>query len=1076
MSLLDDYAEYQSSTVHHGNDVSLGPGSGSFSGNMPSGVGAIAADSNGFITTTLDAEDAPIFSLDTVQFQVPNKIISLTVSNDILILVIEGAKLLRIKLQEAHNIVEADVPLNPTSLRACNVFLDPTGRHLLLSTPQGENFYYYEGWDSAKPLAKIKNMEITAVAWNHMARSTANLALSSTTRTILFGTHDGKIYETELRPGNGDAKAKRSDLSARCVAELPVRERVTGIAMEPFPARRKQHLVLIATGTRIYQVIGATTDLESRSSDRVAVFESMLREGLAAPNFQEIPGMPGPGSLAVHHREARLNGKSMAVATDFAWLTSMGVFFGKLTFDAQEASDSVVANASLLPYPTPTIAGVDSSVVEQPSSLALTEFHILLQYSDRVCALSMLSSDLVFEQPLASGRSGEKLQGLIVDESKRTCWLFSPANIYELVVTDEDRNVWEIYLQRRQFDSALQRCYNDAQRDAVLRAQAEHYFSAGNYSRSAECFAQTSVSFEESVLRFIALKDNSVLKSYIVSKLRTLRRQDRTQIALLVTWLLEIYLSMLGAVDAKIASLATSVSSSAPGEPNGSSLELPAVGTVAATTNGGRPLSPPIATTSEQEKSELQRELYSLVEEYKAYVNPDTAYQLAESHGRRDFWLHYASLRGDYERVVEYWIEKEDYVRAIEVLGHYGTPAAFYRYSPLLMSAEPEALVEILMRQPNLTANKLIPALMRNEESSLAGRPNYAIRYLRFCIQKQMCRDPVVYNYYLMLLVKDSREDDESELMSFLTTYGKDMLYDPDYALRICKRYGRIQSCVHLYSLLKLYEDAVDLALKQGDIELAQIHAERPQDDDKLCKRLWLSIAHHVIKANEPASVVMDLVRRSNRLGVEDILPFFPDFTCVDDFKDDICVALEDYEMQIQDLRGEMDEATRTAETMQRDMASLKNRFAILISEETCQACSQPLWLRQFYVFPCQHSFHGDCLTRRVVGACNRVQRRRIHELQSQCVEITKMRRQLRLTPMLAGANGRPRPANGAVAKESDEQLEQQLRRAKQQLDALVAGECALCGEAMIKSIAEPFTEAGDQAGSLDEDGGSWAI
>ncbi|KAJ2792463.1 tethering complex subunit [Coemansia linderi] len=1056
MSLLDDYAEYQSTSVHRFNDAAQGS-SGSFTG-IANGVSAVASDADGFITTTLDAEDAPIFSLDTVQFQVPNKIISLSVSNDILVLVIEGAKVLRIKLQEAHNIVEADIPLSPSSLRACSAFLDPTGRHLLLSTPQGENFYYYEGWDSAKPLSKFKSMEITAVAWNNKAWSAVGLPASSTTRTILFGTHDGKIYETELRPGNGDAKAKRCDLPVKCVAELPVRERVTGIAMEPFPARRKQHLVLIATGTRLYQVIGAAADLESRSSDRVAVFESMLREGLVAPNFQEIPGMPGPGALAIYHCEARVNGKSAAVATDFAWLTSMGVFFGKLSFDAQEANDSVVGNASLLPYPAP--ASTDGAV-EQPSSLALTEFHILLQYSDRVCALNMLNSKLAFEQ--SHSGHGEQLEGLLVDESKRTCWLFSAGNIYELVVTDEDRDVWEIYLQRRQFDSALERCYNDAQRDVVLRAQAEHYFSAGDFVRSAECFALTSVSFEEAVLRFIALKDNRVLKSYIVSKLRTLRRQDRIQVALLVTWLVEIYLSMLGAVDARIASLAVSDSGEASDAGSGSPLGKQASGVLA---NGSGRAPSPLEVAGELEKTELRTELYSLVEEFKSYVNPGTVYQLAESHGNRGFWLHYASLRGDYERVVEYWMEKEDYVRAIEVLGHYGTPEAFYRYSPLLMSAEPEALVEILMRQPDLTPNKLIPALMRNEEGSLGGRPNQAIRYLRFCIQKQMCRDPVVYNYYLMLLIRESRDDDESELMSFLTTYGKDMLYDPDYALRMCKRYGRIQSCVHLYSLLKLYEDAVDLALKQGDIELAQIHAERPQDDDKLCKKLWLNIAQHVIKSSEPASVVMELVRRSNRLGVEDILPFFPDFTCVDDFKDDICVALEDYEMQIQELRGEMDEATRTAETMQRDMTSLKNRFAVLNAEETCQICALPLWTRQFYVFPCQHSFHGDCLTRRVVGACNRVQRRRIHELQSQNVEIAKMRRQLRLNPLLARAAG-----GAAAARESDEQLEQQLRRAKQQLDALVAGECVLCGEAMIKSVAEPFIEIGDQG-----EEGSWAI
>ncbi|KAJ2513238.1 tethering complex subunit [Coemansia sp. RSA 2049] len=1074
MSLLDDFAEYQSTVRRRESSGGAPEASGEFvdgrKDDRISGLGAgMTADVDGYITTTLDAEDAPIFSLDTVQFQVPNKIISLTVSNDVLILVIEGAKILRIKLQEAHNIIEASIPVNPVSLRACNVFLDPTGRHLLISTPQGESFYYHDGWDSAKPLSRIKNMEITAVAWNGMAWTTAN----SSTRTILFGTHDGKIYETELRPG-GDAKAKRSDIPARCVAELPMREKITGIAMESFPTRRKQNLVLVATGTRLYQIIGAA-DLDPRSGDRggSSVFEAMLREGLANPNFQEIPGMPGPGSLAVHHSETPLsNGRTQTVATDFAWLTSMGVFFGRFTFGAQEAGDSVVENAALLPYP-PTMhpttdqrAGETNSgmedIVEHPLSLALTEFHIVLQYSDCVKALSMLSNKPVYEQLVqSSDGTSEALQGLTVDERKGTYWIFSPDNIYELVVTDEDRDVWDIYLSRRQFDAALQHCYNDAQRDTVLRAQADHLFSLGHYAESAECFARTSVSFEEAALKFVDMHNGNVLKSYLLSKLKTLRKQDRTQVTLVVMWLVEIYLGLIGDVEASISTA-------------GSSTAAPAESAAAAPRADTQKQQLDATTVLESKKIGLQNELYALVDEYKAAIDPNTTYQLAESHGRRDFWLHYAMLRGDYSRVVEYYMEKEENVQAIETLGHYGTPEMFYKYAPALMRAEPAMLVEVLMRQPDLAPSKLIPTLMRYEQQGGPSSPNHAIRYLRFCIQKQMCRDPIVYNYYLTLLAKDSLANDESELMLFLTTYGKDMLYDPDYALRMCKRYTRIQSCVHLYSLLRLYEDAVELALKQGDIELAQIHAERP-DDDKLCKRLWLKIAKHAIDTKEPASEVMELVRRSNRLGVEDILPFFPDFTCVDDFKDDICVALEDYDAQIQELRGEMDESTRSAETMQRDMASIKNRFAILNADETCQTCGQPLWLRQFYIFPCQHSFHGDCLTRQIVGSCNRVQRRRIQELQSQNTDIAKQRRQLKLAPLA----GNKQQRDGKTA-ESDEQLEQQQRRVKQQLDALVAGECVLCGEPMIKTISEPFIDV-DLANSLaasatvGEDD-SWAI
>jgi len=45
-----------------------------------------------------------------------------------------------------------------------------------------------------------------------------------------------------------------------------------------------------------------------------------------------------------------------------------------------------------------------------------------------------------------------------------------------------------------------------------------------------------------------------------------------------------------------------------------------------------------------------------------------------------------------------------------------------------------------------------------------------------------------------------------------------------------------------------LYEEAVDLALKHDDLELARINADKPEDDDALRKKLWLKIARHVVE------------------------------------------------------------------------------------------------------------------------------------------------------------------------------------------------------------------------------------
>lgn len=106
----------------------------------------------------------------------------------------------------------------------------------------------------------------------------------------------------------------------------------------------------------------------------------------------------------------------------------------------------------------------------------------------------------------------------------------------------------------------------------------------------------------------------------------------------------------------------------------------------------------------------------------------------------------------------------------------------------------------------------------------------------------------------------------------------------------------------------------------------------------------------------------MQLLDHTPAIKIEDILPFFPDFVVIDDFKEEICSALEGYSAHIEALKAEMDEATRSAETIKQDIKNLQNRFVTLESTEKCSICGMALLTRQFYVFPCQHAFHADCL------------------------------------------------------------------------------------------------------------------
>ena len=45
-----------------------------------------------------------------------------------------------------------------------------------------------------------------------------------------------------------------------------------------------------------------------------------------------------------------------------------------------------------------------------------------------------------------------------------------------------------------------------------------------------------------------------------------------------------------------------------------------------------------------------------------------------------------------------------------------------------------------------------------------------------------------------------------------------------------------------------MWEESVELALDMGELELAKINADRPEDDEVLRKKLWLMVAKYVVQ------------------------------------------------------------------------------------------------------------------------------------------------------------------------------------------------------------------------------------
>ncbi|KAI0361279.1 hypothetical protein OH77DRAFT_1585409 [Trametes cingulata] len=866
---------------------------------------------------------APIFQLGEVQCPLSAPLVSLVVSSDSLYMGLANNLIIQIELSRAEQFIRIQIPRKPNEFTIHKLFLDPSGRHLLVTSLQGENWYFYRGWKKPKQLKGFK-MVIESVAWNKAALLSSSH--STSTREILVGARNGTIYEAVLDAEEDFFKSQERYLQA--VYTLPERHPVTGLKYDMFPpVDPKWALVLVTTPTRIYEFVGKPA---RRSEEGGRVFTAFFGE--TAPKIVELPGNVDYSELHVYSPNAD---QAYSLPKIVAWMNAAGIYHGNLDFESK--TDKLIDSAELLPYPP-----VSSQSGNVPVSMALTEFHFLLLYRDRVLGISNLNEQLAYEEMLPL-KPNEQVRGLTSDPVRKTYWVYTDQAIWEIGVSNEHRDVWKIYLEQGKYDAALHYANSASQRDQIMSAQAKAFFNEGRYFQAAQCYAQCSVPFEEVTLKFLDAGERDALRSYLISRLERTRKTDLSQRMMLATWLVEFYLSKCNELDDLVASESVSQD----------------VDNLLA------------------ERAILEDDLRHFFETYKANLDSRTVYELIQGHGRTDMYLHYATVIGDYERVVEHWVMEEEWTKAIDVINRQSNLELYYRFAPVLMRQAPKETVDSWLRQRALDPLRLVPALLRLQHAPRDPlSPNHAVRYLNHVIFEQGNTSPTIHNLMITFYASTpltasssskNHPEDDGPLLRFLSTAPSDPLtgkpyYDLDYALRLCKQGGRTQPCVHIYSKMGLWENSVDLALEKGDLELAKINADMPEDDDQLRKKLWLKIAKYVVQDKQDIKMAMRFLENTDLLKIEDILPFFPDFVVIDDFKEEICTALEGYSAHIDALKAEMDEATKNAEAIKQDIAALQKRFITLDAHERCSACAHPLMARQFYVFPCHHTFHADCL------------------------------------------------------------------------------------------------------------------
>lgn len=211
----------------------------------------------------------------------------------------------------------------------------------------------------------------------------------------MLGSDVGVIYEFQVENEKEKLFKKIYELVEDPNEKVPI----CGLEFEMFAGQEK-YLIMVATPTRHYQFIG--------SNSFESTFQLYTSPSTILPKFVELPGLLKLSRMSTYNVPDCL-------LKSCGWLTGAGVFFGSLLFGSQNPGDGVFSQTKFI------------SCKEPPSSLVLTEFHILLLYSNRLVAVNQLSEITVQDLSLDLNAAG-----IVRDVATQCLFLYSDRNVYEV--------------------------------------------------------------------------------------------------------------------------------------------------------------------------------------------------------------------------------------------------------------------------------------------------------------------------------------------------------------------------------------------------------------------------------------------------------------------------------------------------------------------------------------------------------------------------------------------------------------------------------------------------------------------
>ena len=299
----------------------------------------------------------------------------------------------------------------------------------------------------------------------------------------------------------------------------------------------------------------------------------------------------------------------------FGWKTDSGFCLGNFKFCG--FLPELIENFTIIPYERLNKYGKKIKE-EEPISVAHTKNHIFFLYYNYLTIISKVNNRIIYNEDLSRFAHGFK--GLVYNEfaeDNGVILLYHRYGLYKISLKEENRDIWIDYLDigERKYtpdDDNLGRIIN--------RLMAEQYFAKKDYICSIGNYIYSDEIFEIVLLKFLMEGDCNISHIHHLLELYIMKEnKEELKFALLLILYMETIL-------------------------NNPKIELKKFGEI------------------------IRDKKYNKAKKIKNII-----YSLAKGYGKFEEFIEYASVIGDYESVILYYINQLNIIEALNKLNTFST-------------------------------------------------------------------------------------------------------------------------------------------------------------------------------------------------------------------------------------------------------------------------------------------------------------------------------------------------------------------------------------------------------------------